>query len=425
MNYDKNSFLAGISVGRTLSGLASGGNGDKDTQDPFQNWTLLTSSEISMGYAPKVVDMGFECGVYYVIFYEGRNTSSYTSKDGVSWDRTELPGRPAWDQNSLYSYGNNTFAYTSRNGITYTRDFVNWNEVPEPTPNGYPVHFEFDGDILWFFSSYESPPPDDSVNITYVYFTPDLEKYTTLPTLEYIPSEVLTTPIGFVTVEWSRVAGEYVVNFASFPRYGSGGPGGFTIPSATDWVMFSFLNRPVIIYQADEQTVEIKVSTDFCDWDGSTINLPSNGDISVYTPDDGSLWITRDNGNTYAVTKDLITFRTVNVQMNTSCPIYFMGTYFLTQGSGICKSKDLITWETIPDIDGIRNLYVSGGVIFATGNGTVNYDGYYASTDGENWEALPIKPTSVFGKDGVFIAYERLSTGSFQGKASVYVTVKG
>lgn len=131
MNYDKNSFLAGISVGRTLKGWAAGSEGFSGGGScDFPNGTEWMQSNISEINVNRVHNAN---GIWVACSY---SDGLYYSADGKNWEPSNITS--GWFFEACNANG--IWSTIGRAGIYYSYDGKTWIQSNITEDTAYSVY---------------------------------------------------------------------------------------------------------------------------------------------------------------------------------------------------------------------------------------------------------------------------------------------
>lgn len=400
MDYDKNSFLAGLSVGRTLKGWSGGAGWNSGW---VLNFVKLWSESVPITVSAGVLDFGFFSGQYFFIVQPtdtSQNPIVYSSQNGETWTSAQVDLPSGSRFNGPGVRGNGIYAIRCGDQIAYTRDFSAWALAASPVSTS-DSHFGigYSSGLFWLHDS-------NSVSTTKDFLS--FERETISGISNYMAYAINSDP-GFIASDnsvppsisliprtWGSV--QKTTSYNSFGIYGTA----------------SFLGCAVVLLSSEDQIV-LQYSQDGKTWDTIFASVSCDS-ASCELVGDGNLWVFATtygdpSHTTCVVTSDLTSTKTVLLPGKTNRVVFFRGIYFAfssASGGVVYMSTDLSSWDLVNQLNDVYDMKISGGLIFASGHQIVGTASYY-SVDGTTWELFNGGFSNVCEKDGVFLVEDILT----------------
>lgn len=380
MNYDKNGFLAGISVGRTLKGWSGG-----STSGPVKiTWSKICGGDFSTTSQNRIIAIGWACGVYFVV-QENPNIA-FASVDGVTWTSNPIQLPSGDSLSTFYAFGNGIFAIATTQGkCATTKNFKMWDVIQIPNYDNGNIYYQSGRFFLVTRGG----------DTSYIVSTADFESFETVSRSGNIGSDNTPTEAGF--------AGRND-HTAYLTTRGGGSVSSVSLPGSYPYsAVAGAIGNCVFACQNSSGNITLYSTVDGITWVSTPTNVSSESYIILNYPGDGRLWTKGDNYK-YAVTSDLINVE--DVTLPGTLRAYFRGIYFVGSDQ-IQTSKDLVSFTPFPYLQTSDSVLTSGSAVFVSSGNDLGSTAFM-SLDGNNWAELDFVPSAVFEKNGVILAYESL-----------------
>lgn len=392
MNYDKNSFLAGISVGRTLKGWSGIGKNPQGIQ-----WRKICGGDFSTGGINRILDIGWACGFYYVL--QSNPNSCFVSIDGYEWEERAIPAPEGNAGITGHVSGNGLFVIgTSQNSrVMITKDFNEW-EVKDFPRTGRII---YQSGKFWGY--------DPGYPYSYIYSTRDFSSLESV-SINTNTNNESATELGFAGSSTRTIGASTSMCFLT-SRNGDTLSEFYLNSGYRARATFNAFGNCIFICEnTNTENLALQYSLDGKAWNTTETNVKAKTYTFAKILEDNSLWITGEN-ETYCVTSDLKTIKSVYVPGTINC--FFRGKYFSLDGNiydpgRVFISKNLSEWSEFPYLSSVAEILSSNSLVFIVEDEKPG-SGVYVSFDGDTWtEEKTVIPNTIFEKNGIVLISERI-----------------
>lgn len=389
MNYDKNSFLAGISVGRTLKGWSGIGKNPQGIQ-----WKKICGGDFSTENINRIFDVGWACGFYYVL--QTKPNSCFVSVDGNEWEERTIPAPEGNTLTATYESGNGLFVTETLQGsILVTRDFNEWEIKDSPISGS----IRYQSGKFWIC--------EPGYPYSYIYSTKDFSSFESV-SINANTNDESATELGFAGRSDRTIGASTSMCFLTSRNGDTLSEFYLNSGYQAKFTFNAFGNCIFICENTNTENLALQYSLDGKVWNTTETNVKAKLSPFAKILEDNSLWITGEN-ETYCVTSDLKTIKSVYVPGMINC--FFRGKYFSLDGNiyspgRVFVSKNLSEWSEFPYLSSVAQILSSNSLVFIVEDEKPG-SGVYVSFDGDTWtEEKTIIPRKVFEKDGVILVLE-------------------